>query len=153
MVLPAAIVRLAATDTIREQVKRMVQPIPAPAPSPLPGGAPAAAEPPPPVVTPEPGTELERLLSQRELAQAQVQEAEDSLKSINDGIKRELTTAFQGTRVIIIRGSQHWPTLRLRWVTPRRVNSDRLKSEQPALVDAYREWGTPYWDLRATGGN
>jgi len=151
MVLPAALVRLAATDTIREPGEAY-----GPAHSGTVAaapGAPAAAEPPPPVVTPEPGTELERLLSQRELAQAQVQEAEDSLKSINDGIKRELTTAFQGTRVIIIRGSAHWPTLRLRWVTPRRVNGDRLKSEQPGLVSQYTEWGTPYWDLRATGGN
>ena len=110
--------------------------------------APPSQPPPPLLVTPEPGSPLDDLLSQREAAIARVEEAEAYLEAVKDRIKVILTGAYPGVPVIDIAPGTHRPALRLAWRTPRGLDTDRMKREASAVYNSFLVWKKPYWELR-----
>lgn len=117
-----------------------------------PAGPPPADPPPPPRITPRPGTALHELLGRREAAKADEAEAKSRVKAIDSAIKNLLTQANPGIAVIDVTGDATIAPLRLAWRTPRRFDTDRFKTEQRPMYDAYLKWGTPYWELRPMAG-
>jgi hypothetical protein len=113
-----------------------------------PAGSPPATPPPPPRVTPQPGSPLHELLGQREAAKAQAADAKARVDAIDKAIKNMLTQANPGVAVIDIAGDSALPPLRLAWRTPRRLDTERFRTEHKPLYDYYLKWGTPYWELR-----
>src|SRR5690348_12182910 len=93
------------------------------------------------VITPLPGSLLEDLLSQEHAAEAAAKEAADRLKSTRDQIKAELTQAHPGIGLFRIAGSPHRPAKNLTWVSTVRLNTKRLKAEQPEVYVEYAEFG------------
>lgn len=88
-----------------------------------------------------PGSRLEDLLSQEHAAEAASKEAADRLKGVRDAIKAELTQAHPGVERFDIMGTPHRPAKQLTWVNTVRLNTGRLKAEQPLVYVEYAEFG------------
>ena len=93
------------------------------------------------VITAAPGSVLENLLSAEHAAEAAASEAADRLKGVRDEIKAELTQAHPGIGRFDIAGTPHRPAKQLNWVNTVRLNTKRLKTEQPLLYTEYAEFG------------
>jgi hypothetical protein len=110
-------------------------------------------------VTPGPGSELEQKADQLELARAERDEAIARYDTLNAAIKalavaRATATLPPGSPTpddVLITGSSARPPYRVRWKPERRLNTQRLKDEQPELYEAYREWGG-HWETTIAGG-
>jgi hypothetical protein len=98
--------------------------------------APATTQPPYAVVA-QPGTRLEQLQAEYPSAKAAAKEADDRLKAITDGIKAELQGAVPDRPSIELRGAGDVPTLELRYVESWRVDSTKLKREDPETYVRY----------------
>lgn len=88
-----------------------------------------------------PGSRLEDLLSQEHAAEAAAREAAERLKGVRDAIKAELTQAHPGIERFDIMGTPHRPAKQLTWVNTVRLDTRRLKAEQPLLYVEYAEFG------------
>ena len=97
----------------------------------------AAPPQPPYAVIAQPGTRLEQLQAEFASAKAAKDEAEARLKTITDGIKTELQTAVPNLTAIDLRGAEGVPTLELRYVESWRVDSTKLKREDPETYVRY----------------
>lgn len=87
-------------------------------------------------VRPETGSRLEQLHAEYESAKAAADEAAARLKSITDAIKAELTEAAPGAgRLQLL--SPHGPALGLTYTESWRIDTPRLKRENPELYVAY----------------
>lgn len=120
--------------------------------------APPAAPPEPPRYAPPPGSRIEDLMDRLETAkavkrdaEAKVTEADELVRTIKAAIAVEVTAAIPGAKEAVIEGSAIRPAFRLKWITPTKVNRERLKTDYPEAYGACLEWGTPYWDLRKAG--
>lgn len=107
-------------------------------------------EAPPVVVAAGQGTRLEQLHAAYAQAKAEADEAGKRLKAITDGIKAELTQAEPEARRLELR-SPAGPALRLTWATSWRLDSTRLKAEQPETYVRYAKQ-TGSWTLRVASG-
>ena len=103
------------------------------------------------VITPLPGSLLEDLLAAEAAAEAAASEAADRLKSKRDQIKAELTQAHPGIELFRIAGSPHRPAKNLTWVNTVRLDTSRLKREQPETYVEYAEFGGKWVLSRARG--
>lgn len=92
-------------------------------------------------VTAAPGSVLEDLLSQEHAAEAVSKEAADRLKGLRDAIKAELTQAHPGIERFDIAGDRFRPAKQLTWASTVRLNTKRLRDEQPLLYVEYAEFG------------
>ena len=87
-------------------------------------------------VRPEAGSKLEQLHAEWADAKAAADAAAARLKQITDSIKSELTEAAPGApRVQLV--SPHGPALGLTYSESWRIDTPRLKREQPELYVAY----------------
>jgi hypothetical protein len=115
---------------------------------PVPDSVAAAAVPPtkpaPTTVEAKPDTRLAQLSAQYDLAKAEVDKATETLKAITDGIKAELVKSAPGASDVRLRAEGLERPLRLLEVTARRVNSQRLKAEQPAIWATYSDESTSF---------
>ena len=102
-------------------------------------------------IVPLPGSLLETLLSEEAAAEAAAREADDRLKGLRDRIKAELTQAHPGIELFRIAGNRFRPAKNLNWVNTVRVNTKRLKAEQPRIYVEYAEFGGR-WELRPAKG-
>jgi hypothetical protein len=93
------------------------------------------------VITAAPGSMLEDLLSQEHAAEAAARETADRLKGLRDQIKAELTQAHPGVERFDIAGTPHRPAKQLTWASTVRLNTRRLKDEQPLVYVEYAEFG------------
>lgn len=100
------------------------------------------------IVQPEQGTRLEQLHAAYADAKARADDAAAALKAITDGLKVELTNAApEGTPVVELRGTDG-PSLRVTWTTSWRLDSKRLKADDPETWVRYaKQSGT--WVLKA----
>jgi hypothetical protein len=108
-------------------------------------------EPKPAQVTPQAGTRLEQLHALYEEAKARKDEAEKALKAITDGIKSEVFSQLpEGATAATIAG-QAGPPLAMTYVESWRLDSKRMKSEDPELYVRYAvKSGT--WKLEKVRG-
>lgn len=104
----------------------------------------------PVTVTAPEGSRLEQLHAAYEDAKAAKDEAETRLKAVVDAIKVEATQAAPGAERIEIVGD-HGPRLSLTYVESWRVDSRRLKAEDPETYVRYAtKSGT--WKLEKSKG-
>lgn len=110
---------------------------------------PEQPKPPPLPVTPVPGSRLEQLVASYETLKARRDEAAAAFDDCAAAIKAEVRAAFPAEVAFAIAGSPHWPALRLTWSRPWRLDSKRMRREDPQLYVRYavrRPEGQ--WDLR-----
>lgn len=107
-------------------------------------------DPGPYVVQAAAGTRLEQLQAAYAEAKARADEAAAQLKAITDAIKLELTQAAPEEQRIELRGPAG-PALRLTWSESWRLDSKRLKVDQPETWVRYAK-KSGSWTLRAVGG-
>lgn len=104
-------------------------------------------------VTPEPGSRLESLLAEYDVAKARADEAAARLKTITDGIKAE--TLAQELNAVDDRFDITSPylaaPLRLSYVESWRLDAKRMKAEDPAMYVTYAVKGGS-WQLRKAAG-
>lgn len=93
------------------------------------------------VITPAPGSLIDDLLAREHAAEAAAREAADRLKGVRDQIKAELTQAHPGVERFDIAGTPHRPAKQLSWVSTVRLDTGRLKDEQPHLYVEYAVFG------------
>ncbi len=106
------------------------------------------SRPPPFAVTAQPGSRLEELLAAYEPLKAAAEEAAERFKSLTDAIKNEITAACpDGTARVSIAGTPGLPRLTMAWIKSWRVDSRKLKEEQPYLWVKYSKESS-YWELR-----
>jgi hypothetical protein len=103
------------------------------------------------VITPAPGSVLEDLLSAEHAAEAAANESAERLKALRDRIKAELTQAHPGAVKFDIAGTSHRPAKQLNWVNTVRLDTKRLKDEQPETYVEYAEFGGKWVLSRARG--
>lgn len=94
------------------------------------------------------GSRLEQLAAAYGPAKAAADEAKARLDTITDAIKLELTMAAPGANKIDLQSSVLDAPLRLATRTSVRLDSTRLKTEQPDTYAAFAKQ-TTYWELRA----
>jgi hypothetical protein len=100
------------------------------------------------LVTAEPGSRREELLASYESAKAAAEEAASRFKTITDALKADLSGAYPGVEGMTLSGAPGLPRLSMSWRKSWRVDTRRLKEEQPLLYVQYAvQSGT--WDLRA----
>jgi hypothetical protein len=99
-------------------------------------------------VTPEPGSRLEQLAAQYDMAKAEAEKAATDLKAITDAIKLELVNAAPGETSIDLVSDDLVKPLRLVAVTSWRVDATKLKKEAPETYVRYAKQSTS-WTLRA----
>ncbi|MGH3717015.1 MAG: hypothetical protein ACRDT4_26680 [Micromonosporaceae bacterium] len=97
-------------------------------------------------VTPKPGSRLDQLAALYDDARAAAEAADAHLKMVTDGIKAELSAAVTTERVELASSGLQQP-LRMKAVTSWRIDTKRLKAEQPETYVRYAKQST-YWDLR-----
>jgi len=102
------------------------------------------AKPEPPVIRPDVDSRLAQMSAQYDLAKAEVDKATEALKAITDAIKVEMVKAAPGAHDIRLDAEGLERPLRLLAVTSRRVNSARLKAEQPAIWATYSDESTSF---------
>lgn len=100
------------------------------------------------LATATPGSRLEQLLAQYESAKAEAAEAADKFDAVTKAIKGELTRMHPGQPVVRLTGAPGMPQLIMRWKQSWRLDSKRLKAEQPELYVRYAVRGGT-WELRA----
>lgn len=105
-------------------------------------------EPAPLTVTAPPASRLEQLHAAYADAKAEQDAAAKKLKAITDAIKVEVTSLDPNERRFEITGASGAPPLRLTYVESWRVDSKRLKAEQPELYVAYAKQSGA-WTLKA----
>lgn len=93
---------------------------------------------------------LEQLHAAYPAAKAAADEAAAQLKAITDGIKVELTTAAPDARRIRLDGADG-PTLQLTYAETWRLDSKRLKAEDPETYVRYAKQGGS-WTLKVAQG-
>lgn len=111
-------------------------------------------EPPPFAVVPGPEDRLAALHAQYADAKAAKDAADEHYKAITDAIKAELlkaAAAADPTNTRVELRSAYGPALRLTNSRPWRVDTNRLKAEQPYIYAAYAKQGDQ-WSLRALPG-
>jgi hypothetical protein len=109
------------------------------------------AKPAPTTVEAKPDTRLAQLSAQYDLAKAEVDKATETLKAITDAIKVELVEAAPGAHDIRLDAECLERPLRLQAVVSRRVDSQRLKSEQPTIYLEFSAESTS-WRLERVRG-
>ena len=105
--------------------------------------------PPPPAkitVEVEPGSRLEDLLGQRTAAKANLDAAEQHMRTIKDGITAELTSRHPGVGAFDIPAAPGRPLLILRHSAPRYFDAKWFKRDRPDLYETYRR-PSPRWTL------
>jgi predicted phage-related endonuclease len=107
-------------------------------------------EAPPAQVKPRKNSKLEQLHALYALHKAKADAAAAELKAVTDAIKVELTKAAPDQERITL-ASQYGPTLNLTYVVSWRVDSKRLKAEQPATYQAYAKQSST-WRLEPARG-
>ena len=100
------------------------------------------------VVTAAPGSRLGELLGAYGTAKADAEEAAARFKSVTDALKAELSAARPGAESIVLSGAPNLPALRLAWRRSWRLNTGRLREEQPYMYVRYSE-ESGHWELRA----
>lgn len=105
-------------------------------------------EPPPTVVTAPAGSRLEQLQALYPALKAAADEAIAQLKAVTDGIKLELTALDANERRFTLAAADDRPALRLTWSVTQRLDSKRLRTEQPDLYAAYVK-PSGSWTLKA----
>lgn len=88
------------------------------------------------MVVAEPGTRLQELHAAYADAKAEADYANDRLKTITDGIKAELAAASPEARRLELR-SPGGRALRMTYTESWRVDTKRLKAENPAVYVEY----------------
>lgn len=116
-----------------------------PAPPPAPRLSPAADSPDPRLRT------LHDLLGRLEIAKAEEAEAKARAKTLNNAIKNLVTSLFPGAPAIDLSGSPTTQAMRMVWITPRRLDTERLKAEQLDTYNHYLVWADGYWQLKKAG--
>lgn len=96
------------------------------------------------------GTRLRDLHYEYDRAKAELARAEERFKTIADGIKAELSAI--GATKVVLTGTDGAKPLRLAWVEQWRVDSTKLKSEQPVIYAAYAK-KSGHWKLEALKGS
>jgi hypothetical protein len=102
----------------------------------------------PPVVAAEPGSRLEALLAEYERLKPLTDAAVAQLKTVTDGIKVEVTAAAPDAATVDITSPALGTPLRLQARTSWRLDTKRMKAENPLLYVAYAVQSTA-WELRA----
>lgn len=102
------------------------------------------------VVTAPADSRLEQLAAQYDLAKAEKDKAEEALKAITDAIKLELTNAAPGATSVDLHSDQLTRPLRLQAISSWRINTEKLKSEQPLIYASYAKPSVA-WQLRRVG--
>lgn len=111
------------------------------------------AVPPPPfvmshrVVTAPAGSRLEQLAEEYAAAKPALDEAKARLELITDAIKIELITAAPGVNKVDFNAPALTAPLRLLAKTAWRLDSSRLKAENPEMYVRYAKQSA-YWELR-----
>lgn len=113
---------------------------------PPPPGTPG--KPAPFLITAAENSHLADLLDRRDAALARAEDAKALAESLTAAIKNEVTAACPPGLPVIDIDSPRRPRLRLAWRTPKRFTVDKFKRDYPGLYEQFREWGTPYWELR-----
>src|SRR5262245_7564899 len=85
----------------------------------------------------EPGSRLEDLLAAYAQLKPQADELASRLKTVTDAIKAELTVAAPGARAINVAHPALAVPLRLSYVESWRLDTERLKTEDPGLYVRY----------------
>ena len=104
-----------------------------------------------PVVRPEPDTRLDQLAAEYAALKPLADEYAARLKTITDGIKSELAQLHPGETEILLVGSTTPTPLRMLAVTQWRLDTKRLKSEQPNIYVRFAKQSTS-WQLRQVEG-
>lgn len=94
-------------------------------------------------------TRIAQLAAQYDVAKAEAKKAAEALAAITDAIKVELVKAAPGSNDIRLESPLLAQPLRLFPVVSQRLDTKRMKAEQPALYDAYLAKPTTAWQLRA----
>ena len=102
------------------------------------------------VVTPNPGTRLEQLQAAYADAKAAADEAAERLKLITDGIKAALVEAAPEGQMKIGLSGVFGPALQLTYSESWRVDSTKLKAEDPVTYVRYAK-KSGSWSLRQVG--
>lgn len=110
-----------------------------------------APEPPAALVAAPPNSRLEQLQAMYPDLKARADAAAKAFKDCTDAIKLELTTAAPGQSRVDLAGGAHGPALALTYAESWRIDSGRLKAEQPALYVTYAKKGGS-WSLRVAKG-
>jgi hypothetical protein len=108
----------------------------------------AAAADTPPVVAAGPGSRLEALLAEYERLKPLVDAARARLKAITDAVKVEGTAAAPDASRVDITSPVLSTPLRLQARTSWRMDTKRMKAEDPLLYVRYAYQSTA-WELRA----
>jgi hypothetical protein len=95
----------------------------------------------------EPGSRLEDLLATYAELKPQVDELTGRLDAVKDAIKAELSAAAPGALKVEVDHASLVQPLRLSYVESWRVDSKRLKAEDPATYVRYAVKGGK-WELR-----
>jgi hypothetical protein len=103
-----------------------------------------------PVVQAQPGTRLEQLAAQYDLAKAEADKAGETLKAVVDAIKLELTLAAPNETTVDLYSPDLARPLRLIAVDSWRVDAKKLKTEAPETYVRYAKRSTS-WQLRPIG--
>ena len=98
-------------------------------------------------VAPEPGSRLEQLAEAYAVAKPAADDAKARLDTITDAIKLELSMAAPGATKVDFHTPALTAPLRLASRTSWRLDSTRLKAEQPELYVRYAKQ-VSYWELR-----
>lgn len=105
-------------------------------------------EPAPLTVAAEPESRLEQLHALYPVLKAQAEDAAQKFKAVTDAIKLELTALSPEEKRFELTSSAEAPPLRLTWSVSRRIDSARLKREQPGIFEAYVK-PSGSWTLKA----
>jgi predicted phage-related endonuclease len=103
------------------------------------------------VIKPAPGSRLEQLCAQHDLAKAEARKAEEALAAITDGIKNELAALLpDGATEVDLDTDLLARPLRLKAVESWRVDSKRLRAANPEIYVRYAVKSTS-WRLAPIG--
>lgn len=103
------------------------------------------------LVKPTPDSRLEQLHAQYATAKAEADRANEVLKAITDAIKLEVTQAAPDGEARIDLHSAHGPALRLSYIESWRLDSKRLKADNPGIYVKYAK-KSGAWQLKAVAG-
>lgn len=103
-------------------------------------------------VTAPPDSRLEQLQAMYPDLKARADAAAKALKDCIDAIKLELVTAAPNQARIDLVGGAHGPPLQLTYAESWRIDSTRLKAENPTMYVAYAK-KSGSWSLRLAKGD
>lgn len=110
-------------------------------------------QPPSAQVVAPPDSRLQQLQASYPELKARAKAAAAALKDCTDAIKLELTTAAPGASRVDLVGGQFGPALQLTYSESWRIDSTRLKEEQPALYVTYAKKSGSWSLAEAKGGD